>query len=162
MKNDKTVYIETSVVSHLTAGPTDMFVAARQFTTIEWWDNQSPNFELYISDVTIEEAERDHPEAAAQRLEALDGITLLPITDAVGVFADALVHRRALPSNSREDALHIAVAAVHNITYLLPWNFKHMANTVTRPLIAEVCEENGYRSPVICTPNELIGGLDIV
>ena len=165
MTIDKTVYIETSVVSHLTARRTnDMFVVARQIATTEWWDTQSTHFELCTSAVTIEEAERVHPESVARRLEALDAMTLLPITDAVDALADALIHRRALPlpSNARNDTVHIAVSAVHNIAYLLTWKFRHIANAVTRPLIGEVCEQNGYRSPVICTPNELLGGHDVV
>ena len=135
-----------------------MLVAAMRFVTIEWWETQSPHFELYTSDVTIEEAEKGHPEAAARRLEALDGTTVLPITDAGRSLAAALLHMRALPENAREDALHIAVSAVHNITYLLTWNFKHIANAVRRPLIREVCEQHGYRSPEIGTPSGLMGG----
>ena len=163
MEIDKTVYIETSVVSHLTGRPqNDMFVVARQIATTEWWDTQSTHFELCTSAMTIEEAERVHAEAAARRLEALDGMTMLPITDAVDALVDALIHRRAVPSNARNDAVHIVVSAVHNIAYLLTWKFRHIANAVTRPLIGEVCEQNGYRSPVICTPNELLGGHDVV
>ena len=165
MTIDKTVYIETSVVSHLTAKRTnDMFVVARQVATTEWWDTQSTHFELCTSAVTIEEAERVHPEAVARRLEALDAMTLLPITDAVDALADALIHRRALPlpSNARNDAVHIAVSAVHNIAYLLTWKFQHIANAATMSHIGEVCEQHDYRSPVICTPNELMEGHDVV
>ena len=165
MTIDKTVYIETSVVSHLTARRTsNVFVVARQVATTEWWDTQSTHFELCTSAVTIEEAERVHPEAVARRLEALDAMTLLPITDAVDALADALIHRRALPlpSNARNDAVHIAVSAVHNIAYLLTWKFQHIANAATMSHIGEVCEQQGYRSPVICTPSELIGVHDVV
>ena len=165
MTIDKTVYIETSVVSHLTARRTnDMFVVVRQIATNEWWDTQSTHFELCNSAVTVEEAERVQPEAVARRLEALDGMTMLPITDAADALADALIHRRALPppSNARNDAVHIAVSAVHNIAYLLSWNFQHIANAATMSHIGEVCEQHGYRSPVICTPSELMGGHDVV
>jgi hypothetical protein len=82
----KTVYIETSIVSYLTARPTsDLLVAAWQKTTVDWWDTQRNRFDLYTSDVTIEEAGRGNPEAAARRLEALAGIPILPITEAVVV-----------------------------------------------------------------------------
>ena len=159
MTIDKTVYIETSVVSHLTGRLTnDMFVVALQVATTEWWNTQSAHFELCTSAVTIEEAERVHPEAVARRLDALDTMTLLPITDAVDALADALIHRQALPlpSNARDDAVHIAVSAVHNIAYLLTWKFQHIANTATMSHIDEVCEQYDYRSPVICTPSKLM------
>lgn len=55
------------------------------------------------------------------------------------------------------DALHIAIATVHKITYLLTWNCKHIANAQMRPIIEEVIQKNGYQSPIFCTPEELIG-----
>ena len=79
-------------------------------------------------------------------------MTLLPITDAVDTLADALVLGRAVPPNARNDAVHIAVSAVHNIAFLLTWKFRHIANAVARPLIGEVCDQHGYRSPVILHP----------
>src|SRR5262249_59511615 len=83
----KTVYIETSIVSYLTARPTsDLLVAAWQKTTVDWWDTQRNRFDLYTSNVTIEEAGRGNPEAAAGRLEALAGIPLLPMIGAGGRF----------------------------------------------------------------------------
>ena len=66
-----------------------------------------------------------------------------------------------LTVQSEADARHIAVAAVNNIDYILTWNFSHMANTITMPVIRRICEEEGYSSPIITTPNQLKGGLDI-
>ena len=120
--NDKTVFIETSVVSYLTARATsNLLAAAWQTATAEWWDMHRPRFELRTSALTIEEAERGHQEAAAQRLEALDGTAMLPITEAAVTFADTLIRRRALPANAQNDAIHIAVSAVHGVDYLLTW-----------------------------------------
>src|SRR5262249_58660238 len=94
----KTVYIETSIVSYLTARPTsDLLVAAWQKTTVDWWDTQRNRFDLYTSNVTIEEAGRGNPEAAARRLEALAGIPLLPIIEAVVLFSQELLLVGALP-----------------------------------------------------------------
>ena len=53
---------------------------------------------------------------------------------------------------------NIAASAVHGVEYLLTWNFRHLANAETRPLVREVCERQGYASPEICTPSELMGG----
>ena len=61
-----------------------------------------------------------------------------------------------MPRKAAEDALHIAVAAVHGVDYLLTWNCKHIANAVMRQAIERVCSEAGYEPPVICTPEELI------
>jgi len=54
-----------------------------------------------------------------------------------------------------EDALHIAVAAVHGVDFLLTWNCKHIANATMRSAIERARREAGYEPPVICTPEEL-------
>ena len=157
--NARTVYVETSVVSYLTARATSNLLAvAWQTATVEWWDEHRPRYELRTSALTIEEAGKGHQEAAARRLEALDGIAMLPITEAVITLSDALILGRALPASAQNDAIHIAVSAVHGVDYLLTWNFRHLANAETRPLIREICERNSYNSPEICTPSELMGG----
>ena len=66
-----------------------------------------------------------------------------------------------MPPEAEDDAIHIAIAAVNNIDYILTWNFTHIANSVTIPVIAEVCERQGYNSPIITIPSLLKGGLDI-
>ena len=147
------------MVSYLTARATsNLLAAAWQTATVEWWDTHRPRFELRTSALTLEEAGRGHQDAAARRLEALDGIAMLPITEATVTLADALILRRALPAGAQNDAIHIAVSAVHGVDYLLTWNFRHLANAETRPLAREVCEQLGYSSPEICTPSELVGG----
>ncbi len=57
-----------------------------------------------------------------------------------------------------KDALHIALATYHGMDYLLTWNCKHIANAEKRYVIAEVCHNTGIEPPVICTPEELMGG----
>ena len=147
------------MVSYLTARATsNLLAAAWQTATAEWWDTHRLRFELRTSALTLEEAGRGHQDAAARRLEALDGIAMLPITEATVTLADALILRRALPAGAQNDAIHIAVSAVHGVDYLLTWNFRHLANAETRPLVREVCEQLGYSSPEICTPSELVGG----
>lgn len=158
----ESVYIDTSVVSYLTARPAqDMVTAVRQIETIEWWTTQSPHFELFSSDVAIEEAKQGHPEAAQRRIEVLRELTILTVTLDASDLADALIERRAVPAEAEDDARHIAVATVNNINYILTWNFAHIANTVTMPLITDVCAQQGYNSPIITTPNQLQGGLYI-
>ena len=56
----------------------------------------------------------------------------------------------------KDDALHIAVATVQGMDYLLTWNLKHLANAVIRNAIADACRQRGYEPPVICTPEELM------
>ena len=157
----KTVHIETSVVSYLTARPTgDLLAAAWTKIMVDWWETRRNRFDLYTSDVTVEEAGRGNPEAGRRRLEALAGIPILPITEAVFGLSKALLQGRALPANALDDALHVAVSAVHAVDYLLTWNFRHLDNAETKPIMRRVCILHGHPGPEICAPQELMGGFE--
>jgi hypothetical protein len=161
--DNKTVYIETSIVSYLTARPTrDLLVAAWQKATLDWWDTRRDRFDLYTSEITLEEAGRGNPQAASRRLDALSGIPILAITQDTVALSKALLQGQALPAKALDDALHISVAAVHGIDHLLTWNFRHLDNAETKPIIRSICAIHGYASPEICTPQELMGVFDDV
>lgn len=68
-----------------------------------------------------------------------------------------LISQRAIPSEFPEDALHIAVAAMNGIDFILTWNFAHINNAMNREKIMNVIDQCGYICPVICTPEELLG-----
>jgi hypothetical protein len=68
-----------------------------------------------------------------------------------------LLERDVLPREVPEDALHIALAAVHGMDFLLTWNCAHIANAERIGPIREVIVALGYDCPVICTPEELLG-----
>ncbi len=149
------VYIETSIPSYLTSWRSrDLIVAANQEITKEWWDSRE-QFDLYISALVIQEAGAGNPEAAQKRLEQLDGIPELNITEEVENFAEIIIQKVPLPEKARIDALHIAVAALSGMDYLLTWNCTHIANAILRPKLEAICREFGYEPPTICTPQEL-------
>ena len=159
----RTVYIETSVVSYLTARPTsDLLAAACQKITVDWWETRKNRYDLYTSDVTIEEARRGNPDAGARRLDALSRIPILPITPAAVELSKELFQGGALPDKAGNDALHVAVSVVHGLDYLLTWNCRHLDNAEIKPIVRKVCALHGYISPEICTPQELMGGFEYV
>jgi hypothetical protein len=151
------VYIETTVFSYLAARPSrDLRVAAHQQITAEWWDSRRDEFELFISQLVVEEASAGDPGAALRRGDYLEDLTLLELSATALALAEGLLADGAVPTAAAEDALHIAVAAVHGMQYLMTWNCKHIANAATRSRIEVVCNEAGYDMPVICTPEELL------
>ena len=109
-----------------------------------------------ISRYVTEDCAAGDPTAAAERTEFLGGLSLLDTPDAVDGLAAKLVGDLALPPSARLDALHIAVAAVSRVDFLLTWNCKHIANPSTRPRIERACRDFGSEPPVICTPQELL------
>ncbi|MGA7877667.1 MAG: hypothetical protein WCA08_18545 [Desulfoferrobacter sp.] len=70
--------------------------------------------------------------------------------------ADKLISKGGFPPGAEADALHVAVAAVHRIDYLLTWNFRHIDNAAKKPIIRSTCVAAGYPYPEICTPMELL------
>ena len=154
----KTVYVETSIVSYLTARPArDLLAAAWQNATSRWWETQRPRFELFTSQLVVDESNEGHPEAARRRLDALADIPQLSMPDPVADLAVALLTEGALPQTATDDALHVAVCAYHGVDYLLTWNCRHIANAEMKPLMRSVCTVHGYTCPEICTPLELMG-----
>jgi hypothetical protein len=105
----------------------------------------------------LTEAGAGDPEAAQRRLTALEPLPLLDVTDAAIALAAALITGQALPAQAAQDALHLAIACVHGMEYLLTWNCTHLANARLRSRIEQVCREAGYVPPIICTPEELEG-----
>jgi predicted nucleic acid-binding protein len=153
------VYVETSVVSYLTSRPNrDLVVAANQQITQEWWQTRRPQFDLYVSQLVIQEASAGDTSAVERRMQVLADVPLLEMTEEAVRLAEQLVGRGAVPRKVVEDALHIALATVNGIDYLLTWNFRHIANAAMRGKIEMVCRDEGYEPPVICSPQELLEG----
>ncbi len=152
-----TVYVETSVVSYLTARPSrDVVIAGYQAITREWWRSATAAFELVASELVISEAGAGDPDAARARLEALESVTLLEATLDAERLAGTLLDSGAIPRRAAGDAAHIAVAAANGADYLVTWNFRHIANATMRSQIEKACRQAGYEPPVICTPSELM------
>lgn len=151
------VYVETSVVSYLTARPSrDLVIASRQMWTREWWDGASQSWTLRISDLVLEEASRGDSYAAALRVNALRGIETLPMTMDAETLATRLIDLQALPPTEPEDALHIALATVSAAHYLVTWNFAHLVGPDVKLKLIDTLRACGYRPPLLATPEELL------
>jgi predicted nucleic acid-binding protein len=152
------IYIETSIVSYLTARPSNNLIAAAwQKETIDWWETQKGRFDLYISEVVIEEASRGDASAASRRLAALEGLEVLQLNKAAVELSKILIQEGGIPKKALDDALHVAIASVHSIDFLLTWNCRHIDNAEMKPKIRRIIEEHGYLCPEIATPSELMG-----
>lgn len=153
----KAVYIESSVISYLTARPSrDVVTSARQAITLEWWDTYKDRFEIFISELVIEEIGSGDMAAAQKRLLTVEGVPVLETTEQAAQLAKLLIAENAVPESCPEDAMHISIAAAHGIDFLLTWNFKHINNANTRDKIAEIITKAQLKSPVLCSPEELV------
>ncbi len=152
------VYFETSIISYYTARPSrDLVIAAWQEITHEIWPALQDKFDIYISALVIQEASQGDKEATKRRLNALSGFPVLEITPQVQEVADFLIAENAIPAESKEDALHIAVASLNGMEFLLTWNFSHINNAFKKSKIIKSIEKQGFIPPEICSPEEFIG-----
>jgi predicted nucleic acid-binding protein len=123
-----------------------------------WWHTRRSNFELFVSQLVIDECLAGDAEAAEKRIALLSNLPLLDIDPEVIVLAQYLAQKVPLPKKAVADALHIATAVRHGIDYVLTWNCTHIANAELRPRIDRACTVQGYAPTILCTPEELIGG----
>src|SRR5437879_1683540 len=150
-------YIETTIVSYLTAAPSrDALKHAHQLATREWWQKCPDEFDPFTSPFVLEESAAGDRVMAQERLKILATIPLLDVGEDALSLADRLVRNRVLPKRARVDALHIATSVTNGIDFLVTWNCKHLANAKLWSRIEKCCQEAGYVPVRICTPLELL------
>jgi hypothetical protein len=152
-----TVYIETTIISYLTARPSrDLIVAGHQQLTHEWWDKVRPRVQCFISPYVIDEARQGDPQAAQKRLKAIEELPILAVNESTRELALTYLAATKFPEKARVDAFHLAFPVWYEIDYLLTWNCKHIANGNVRRIVEGINSQLNIRTPVICTPEELM------
>lgn len=152
------LYMETTIPSYLVARPS-LFAptSARQAATREWWDRRRGDFEIFVSQLVLQECFRGDAVEVEKRREILVDFPVLgTVTEAEDLAAEFL-GRGHLPAKATDDALHIALAAVQGMHFLLTWNCRHINNVEILAKLRPLAEKAGFALPVICTPEELMG-----
>ncbi|MDA0832896.1 MAG: type II toxin-antitoxin system VapC family toxin [Planctomycetota bacterium] len=125
----------------------DIVVAAHQQITRDWWDYRHELFKCSISQVVIDEASAGDSREISKRLDVIRHVPVLEITASAEQLAKAIIASGVIPPRAVRDAAHIAVAAVHEVDFLLTWNCKHLANAQFMRKIKEICETMGEQMP---------------
>lgn len=151
------LYLETTIIGYLASRTSrDLVTAANQQLTRDWWDQRREQFDLFVSEAVVAECTAGDPDAAQERLAILGALQVLDLTQVAEELAGTLVERIPLPEKAELDALHIAIATVNGMDYLLTWNCRHLANAALLHRIEETCRTEGFDPPVICTPQQLM------
>lgn len=154
----KRIYIETSFISYLTNPISrDLVLAAHQEISQEWWRKKRKGYLLLSSSLTHKEASEGNPEYSRKRIEVLNEVSLLDITQEAIDLSKELIKLAIIPDKANHDALHIATATVNQVDFLLTWNCRHIANAIIQKKISKIAKSFGYETPYICTPIELMG-----
>ena len=127
----------------------------RRDTSREWWRTQARRYDLFVSAEVL--AELSHPDYPCREaaLEFARDLPLLPVNDEVRGLAELLVREKVMPKPVAGDALHVAVATVHEADYMLSWNVRHLASPSKTAHLRRVCLRAGMTPPQIVTPELL-------
>jgi predicted nucleic acid-binding protein len=153
----KRAYIDTTVVSYLTARPSrDLIIAAHQESTRNLWTNLIDKYDTFVSALVYQEAASGNSGQAKLRLEAIQQFRMLDVDDESKELAEMIIAGKGIPREYPEDALHIALAAVNGMDIIVTWNFAHMNNPFTKRSVRKIVEQAGYACPELCSPDELL------
>jgi hypothetical protein len=151
------IFVETTIPSYLVSRPArDVVQMARQQTTREWWDRCRGSHELFTSQIVLDEAGAGDPKSAQARLDLLEPLALLEISEPVLIFTRKIIDEGLLPVDADRDAAHIATATIHRVDALLSLNFRHLVNVSIQTRLRRLAIREGYELPAICTPEELM------
>lgn len=134
----------------------DLIIAAHQQITHEWWEIALPQFDAFISPIVLEEISKGDVDAAKLRLDSVSSFQVLEVLSEVRTLADSYFSAIEIPEKARADSYHLAVAAWHGMDFLISWNCSHIVSGRVKRIVEEINSANGIRTPIVCTPEELM------
>jgi predicted nucleic acid-binding protein len=156
----ETVYIETTIPSLYFDERTDAKTVARREWTRNWWDNHRHQYELVTGMPVIEELSRGQHLRKNEKLELVQDLEILPVTNIVSEAVEVYIERYVMPRDPSGDAAHLALASFYKCDYLLTWNCVHLANANKAGHIRTVNALLGLHVPHLVTPMEMLGEND--
>jgi hypothetical protein len=115
-------------------------------------------YEGFTSGYTITELENAAEPKRSEMLSLIGkyGISVIGITDEADRLADVYIREGVISANHRFDSSHIAIASVHDLDFLLSFNFKHINRIRTKRMTELINLKEGYKGVTICTPMEVL------
>ena len=146
------IYVETSVWNflHTKQSPEKRKITGDFF-------RESGDFNLYISDVVLEEVAAAPEKIKASLLSAISKYGPYELADSeesLGL-ARKYIEAGVIPENQLNDARHVAVAVVEEMDIIVSWNMRHIVRYKTRIGVNAVSRLNGYKEIEILTPEEV-------
>src|SRR4026209_2689277 len=146
------LYLETSVIgAYLDNGE-----PFRRDLTIRWWEHELKEYDEFSSLLVRREIERVAEPHRTGYLNLIKPLKDLELTEEVAILAEGYISRGIFHRKYIADALHVAIASVHKIDYLVTWNFGHLANVRRQARIRLFNTAAGFYVPMIVTPEFLV------
>ena len=122
----------------------------------EWWNTALPNFEPFISPVVLEEISKGDTNAISLRLESVSAFPILEVLPEVRDLAESYFSAIEIPEKARADSYHLSLASWHGMDFMISWNCSHIVSGRVRKIIEQINSVRRIRTPIICTPEELM------
>jgi hypothetical protein len=149
------VYLETSFVSACVTTRTDVASIYWRQTSLEWWTTQASRHQVVISAEVLEELDNPIYPNREAALAFVREVPSLSPNPAAAQLAQHFVDQFVMPGPIAGDAMHVAIACVSQIEFILSWNVKHLANPRKTAHLRSVCAKLGLVPPHIVTPDLL-------
>lgn len=154
-KHQPTIYLDTNIPSIIHYRGSNLATRHQQIVTQEWWDSERHWFRIYASVFTEGELAQGSYRGQARALRLARRLPYLPFTAAVRQCAQVYLDERLIPATRQGDAIQLAFATVHEIDYLLTWNYAHLANLDTQRRLKGIHRQLGWRSPLLVSPESI-------
>lgn len=152
-----TRYLESTIPSYYVARPSkDLVILTHQHLKQEWWDTRIAQYQVFVSEIVHDTILRGDSDAARRRSRAIEEFPTLEVSDEAEQLAHTYLRELLLPPNALANALHLAVASVNEMDYLLTWNCRHIARGSVKRRLPDINRARGLVSPTICTLEELM------
>jgi predicted nucleic acid-binding protein len=150
-----TVYLETNIFSSLHYRGGGAVASARRLKTEEWWELERKNYEVFTSQLTVDELSRGVYKNQPQSVAAAGRLPHLFISSKVSQCAALFIDSGLIPETEFADAVHLASATIYCIDYLMTWNRAHLAKGSVQEQLITLCKRNGWRSPLLVSPRTI-------
>ena len=125
--------------------------------TQDWWKSESHKYELFTSQITLDEIAAGEHAMAQRRLKIMADVPVLDLTTDAAALTRHVLRSGLVPAKADSDAAHIALATIHNMDILLTWNCRHIANAEIQIRLRQLMQGRDYVLPTVCTLDELSG-----
>jgi predicted nucleic acid-binding protein len=150
------VYVETTIPSYYFETRSTPQIVAWRTATRQWWDNHRDDYELFTSRFVLAELARAPKRKARDALALLKGVELLDEPPGLEEVVEYYIEHRLMPAEAGGDAVHLALASLHSLDFLLTWNCQHLANANKVQHLAVLNGRLRLHVPVVTTPLNLI------
>lgn len=151
------IYLDTSVINFLFADD----APEKKEVTIDFFQNYLNDFEVYISEIVIQEINKTNNKTKMELLLNTIQKYNIKIFDELNndikLLAENYLTQGIVPQKKMEDALHLAFATYYEFDILLSWNFKHLANINVQRKVVAFNLINGYNKQLLLlNPMEVV------